>query len=401
VSYFWRMPLPEKILYATSARIGGSGLDAVAYQTLRGIEDRLGLAIAFDNRSKDLDAKRIKSLRFHPVRFLSNMERKYYYGAKKKTVAKVAARYLEQGRFDLFHGWSGDALQALRVAKRLGIPSVLEVPTWHRQKGKILPEKTLEELAMEQEKAPKRWLNRLLVSRQESLEEYELADLLLVLSERAAETFLAVGVPEHKLYRMSRGVDIERFHPVLKPKGFRVLFVGALIKRKGVHILLEAWKRLRLIDAELWLVGHVHDEIKPYLNDAPDNVRTLGFTHDVEKVYHACHVHVLASELEGSAKSTYEAAACGLAQITTRESGDVVINGENGLVIPPNDVEALETALIRLYQDRDLLEQYGKAGRDRVVQEFTWDHFIERLLNAYESLIEPKSGRSGIKEMMR
>ena len=41
---------------------------------------------------------------------------------------------------------------------------------------------------------------------------------------------------------MSRGVDVERFRPGSHASGFRALFVGALIKRKGVHLLLEAWK---------------------------------------------------------------------------------------------------------------------------------------------------------------
>jgi len=84
---------------------------------------------------------------------------------------------------------------------------------------------------------PQRWLNRLLISRQESLEEYELADLLLVESERAAESFRALGFRNEKLYSMPQGADVNRFQPGPPPPLFRVVFVGALIKRKGVRWL--------------------------------------------------------------------------------------------------------------------------------------------------------------------
>jgi glycosyltransferase involved in cell wall biosynthesis len=380
--------MPTGVLYATSARIGGIGLDAVALETLRGIRDHLGLAISFGVNTNEFSRSRMKTLRFHAVRLLANLERKYYYGAKKRAVDAVAARYLRSGRFDLFHGWSGEAFQSLLVTKALGIPSVLEVPTWHRQKGKVLPLKTDQEVALESAPIPQRWLNRLLVSRQESLQEYENADLILVLSEKAAETFRVLGAPDHKLFRMSRGVDVTHFQPGESPPIFRALFVGALIKRKGVPLLLEAWKRLKLENAELWLAGHPHPEIKPDLKELPSNVKLLGFVKDVAAVYRACSVHIFPSELEGSAKSTYEAAACGLAQISTRESGDVVVDGESGLIIPANDLPALCNAILTLYRNPELVRRFGANGRNRVVESFTWEHFRFRLREAYRTAMQ-------------
>ena len=380
--------MPTGVLYATSARIGGIGLDAVALETLRGIRDCLGLAISFGVNTNEFGRFRMKSLRFHAVRLLANLERKYYYGAKKRAVDAIAARYLRSGRFDLFHGWSGEAFQSLLVTKALGIPSVLEVPTWHRQKGKVLPPKTDQEIALESAPIPQRWLNQLLVSRQQSLQEYENADLMLVLSEKAAETFRVLGTPDHKLFRMSRGVDVIRFQPGESSPIFRALFVGALIKRKGVPLLLEAWKRLKLENAELWLAGHAHPEIKPDLKDLPSNVKLLGFIKDIAEVYRACSVHIFPSELEGSAKSTYEAAACGLAQISTRESGDVVVDGENGLIIPANDLSALCNAILTLYRNPELVRRLGTNGRNRVVESFTWEHFRLRLREAYRTAMQ-------------
>ena len=385
--------LPKSVLYSTSARIGGVGLDAVAHETLRGIQPELGLAIAFGNRAPDLDASKIATLQWHPVRLLSNLERKYYYNAKKKVVDRVAARYLRSCTYDLFHSWAGDALHSLRTTKELGIPSLLEIPTWHKHQGRTIPPQVEEERAMANDPILKRWLNRLIVTRQDVLEEYELADLILVLSQKAEETFVFAGIPKEKLFRTSRGVDVDRFHPGVKPSKFRALFVGALIQRKGVHLLLQAWKNLNLPDSELLLVGHPHLEMQPFLQGLPPSVKLLGFHKKVEELYRECSIFIFPSELEGSAKVTYEAAASGLPQITTRESGDVVVDGLNGLLIPPRDLTSLSSAILKLYENPELVRAMGEAGRRRVVEQFTWNHFRERIRDAYRAAIASRDSQ--------
>lgn len=384
-------PLPRNLLYSTSARVGGSGLDSVAFEELKASANGnfLGRALAYDNQQSEIPARLIRSLRFHPVRLLSFLDRRYYYGAKKHYVDWIASRELLTGRYDVFHGWSGDSLRALRVARKLGIPTLLECGTWHRNKGKKKPAKTLSERRMENAPFPQSVLNRLLISRQRVMEEYELADLIIVLSTVAAETFLAAGFSEKKLFKLERGVDVERFTPGAPPPLFRAVFVGALIKRKGVHHLLEVWHRLNLKDAELVLVGAVHDEIKPALREfGGRNVRVAGFTARPQDFYCEASVHIFPSTCEGSAKATYEAAACGLPQITTRESGDVVIDGVNGIIIPPENPDALAAAIEKLYADADLRARMGAAGRARMVEQFTWGHFRNRLLDAYRTALQ-------------
>src|SRR2546430_15234734 len=126
--------LPRRLLYSIFARIGGSGLDTDAFETLRASYRGgfLGKAIAYDNRQKEIPASLIHSLRWHPVRLISFFDRPYYYGAKKKYLDWIASRHLDSGRYDFFHSWSGDCLETLRVAKKKKIPSLIEIPTWHR-----------------------------------------------------------------------------------------------------------------------------------------------------------------------------------------------------------------------------------------------------------------------------
>ena len=379
--------LPRNLLYSIFARIGGSGLDTDAFETLRASYRGgfLGRAIAYDNRQNEIPASLIHSLRWHPVRLISFFDRPYYYGAKKKYLDWIASHHLATGRYDLFHSWSGDCLRSLQIAKQRHIPSIVEIPTWHRDGGKAkvgrqdVPESTSNARGFQ------RWKAGLLLERKRFVEEYKLADLLLVLSETAADTFRARGFPEEKLFYLPRGVDVERFKPGRRPTKFRTVFSGALIKRKGIHHLLEAWYRLNLTEAELWLVGSVHDEAKPYLKQFwRDNIRLVGFVHDPENYLSQSTVHVFPSQWEGSAKVTYEAAACALPQITTREAGDVVRDDVEGIIVRPGDVEAIAAALEHLYRHPEEVERMGSAARQRVVENFTWDHFRTRLLEAYE-----------------
>ncbi|MFL6594665.1 MAG: glycosyltransferase family 4 protein [Chthoniobacterales bacterium] len=379
--------LPRHLLYSIFARIGGSGLDTDSFEALRASYRGgfLGRAVAYDNRQTEIPGKFIYSLRWHPIRLISSFtERPQYYGAKKKYLDWVAARQLESGRYDLFHSWSGDCLQSLRVAKKRGIPSLVEIPTWHRDRGKTS--------RPPQPATPKRsWKERLVLERERFIEEYDLADLLVVLSERAADTFRVQGFTEDKLYYLPRGVDVDRFRPGERPPNFRAVFSGALIERKGIHHLLEAWHRLELKDAELWLVGSVHEEAKPHLKKFwRDNIRVVGFAKNPEEYLSQCTVHVFPSTCEGSAKVTYEAAACGLPQITTREAGDVVVDGVEGIIIPPANVDRLAEAIRHLYDNPDIVTRMSIAARERVVKNFTWDHFRTRLLIAYERAMATK-----------
>lgn len=380
--------LPKSLLYSIFARIGGSGLDTDAFETLRASHRGgfLGRAVAYDNRQTEIPARLIYSLRWHPVRLLSSLDRPYYYGAKKKYLDWVASRHLKTGRYDLFHSWSGDCLQSLRVTKKLGIPSIVEIPTWHRDRGKVgeRPPSSTPDTA-------RTWKENLLQTRERFIEEYDLADLLFVLSQKAADTFRVQGFTEDKLYYLPRGVDVDRFKPGPRPPIFRAIFSGALIERKGIHHLLEAWHRLDLKDAELWLVGSVHDEAKPHLkNFWRDNIKVVGFKRDVENYLSQATIHVFPSQCEGSAKVVYEAAACGLPQITTREAGDVVNNGVEGIIIQPGNVGELAAAILELYRHPETVARMSEAARRRVVDNFTWDHFRTRLLIAYEKAMRMK-----------
>ncbi len=377
---------PASLLYAINTKIGAHGLGVPALETLKlsYSEGFLGKAVCWGNLSDAIPNELVRSLHAHPARLLSWMNRKYYTPLKRRAVAQVATLEIATGRYDCYHGWSGESLGALREAKKRGMPTLLDIPTCHRDKGKRKPRITKRERDLRSAPIPQRWLNRMLIMRSEVLDEYDLADLILVFSQTAKETFLNVGFDDSKLFYVAQGVNVEEYPLGTPPDHFRMIFVGSLIKRKGVHHLLKIWKMLNLKNAELVIVGGLTAEMEPYLKEFNSpTVKLTGFVEDVAAELGRSTAFVFPSESEGSAKVNYEAAACGLAQITTRESGDVVIDGYNGRIIPPNDPEALAEAILEFYNNPEKLRMMGENGRKRVMENFTWAHYRKRLAEAY------------------
>jgi glycosyltransferase involved in cell wall biosynthesis len=373
--------LPKNLLYSIAADIGGIGLPMTAAEGIRASDELgfLGKAIAYGNHQNKVTAGKIRSLALHPVRLLANFDREIYYGARKQYLDWVTSRELGRGGYDCFHGWTGDSLRTLIRARQLGVRSMIEIPTWHRNKFKIKNFYTETERNVE-----RTWRTGLYLTRQQMVSEYRLADLILVQSEKSAESFLYDGFDPKKIFLVARGVDPEQFRPATPPPLFRLIFVGALIKRKGVHHLLKAWQSLNLKDAELVLAGSIHDEMKPFLDEyKTDSVKLPGFVSNIRDLLETSSAFVFTSECEGSAKATYEAAACALPQITTRESGDVVKDGVNGIVIPANDPDALAEAIKRFYDHQEILPEMAKAARQRILEKYTWEHHRRRLLHAY------------------
>lgn len=393
--------MPQHLLYSINARIGGYGLDLNAAEGIQLANDQefLGVAIGYANRQTAVPTRFIRSLAMSPVRLMSFLSSPFYYDVKKRYVDWIAANELETDRYDFFHGWAGNSFKTLRVANRLNIPSVIEIPTWHRDKGKVKPREKIE-ISRHQKVArfPDKLFSSMLVTRQESLEEYDRADVLLVPSECSARTFTVAGIPREKIVMLGAGVNVDLFEaapPERIPSSFtaerpmRAIYCGALIKRKGAHLLLEAWHNLALPHAQLTLVGAIHPEIKPFLEEfGGPTVNAMGFSSRVQDLLREADVHIFPSECEGSAKTVYEACAAGLAQITTFESGDVVQDGENGFIVPANDVPALTAAIDRVYHRPTLLRDFSVRAREKAERELTWDHFRQRLAGGYRLAIQ-------------
>jgi glycosyltransferase involved in cell wall biosynthesis len=219
--------------------------------------------------------------------------------------------------------------------------------------------------------------------------ENEAVDLFVSPSAYASEQLIAWGIPREKLVEVPFGVDTERFRPrsgaAARPGAdgpVRFAFAGAVSGRKGIPSLLRVWKRLSLDHAELHLYGTVKPEVQPWLDGVP-RVYTHGFL-DLTEELPKNDVFAFPSTREGSSKAVYEALASGLAVITTSNAGSVVRDGEEGILVPPEDEAALEEAIVYLYENAEARQRMGAMARARA-EAFTWERYARRVWQIYEA----------------
>lgn len=177
------------------------------------------------------------------------------------------------------------------------------------------------------------------------------------------------------------GVDMTHFRRAPLPSGpCTFLFVGRLLREKGIHEFVEAARNVRkhLPTARFIVVGG-RDTNPSALTDAElDHWRGEGIVEfrgsisDPRDAFAECHIFVLPSFREGTPRTNLEAMATGRAIITTDVPGcrQTVRDGVNGILVPPADPIALAQAMIRLGTDPALVMRMGDAGYDLCRERF-------------------------------
>lgn len=224
------------------------------------------------------------------------------------------------------------------------------------------------------------------------------ADLVLAPSASAARVLVANGVPAEKVEVDENGltrVPGARGTPERRPERrpersadepVRFMFAGGQDPMKGVDVLLDAARRLSRRDDWLLDLYGVRDGVDDALDGrarprpaySPDDLDTILSEHDVL---------VLPSVMrESHSILTREALGAGLAVVCTDTLGpeEAVVHGENGLVVPAGDAEALAGAMVRFLDDREWASR--TIGRGAIVPARDFDDQARGLLSTYERL---------------
>jgi glycosyltransferase involved in cell wall biosynthesis len=174
--------------------------------------------------------------------------------------------------------------------------------------------------------------------------------------------------------------------------------VGRLVAEKGYRELFAAARQLKVTTPKvrLLVVGPSDDDKHDAMSSAEcseaaaaADVRFLGERHDVERVYAAMDIYIIASWREGFSRSGMEAAAMGLPVIATDVRGcrQVVDHESTGLLIPVRDPEAMAAAVARLAADADLRRKMGDAGVELARREFDQQRVIDITLETYADVL--------------
>ena len=265
-------------------------------------------------------------------------------------------------RSDLFIGWATKCLCAARKAKRAGSLFALDRACPHRDFQEALAERESERVGAPYRPQPE-WF------RERQLEEYALADAILVPSTYTARTF-----PEALRGKLVKAPLFGRCSVPerVRTEGnatFTVGVVGGNPLRKGYLYLLLAWKKLALPNAKLLLRtgDFARYPVLHKLARSLANVELLSYVPDISEFYQRCDVVVLPSVDDGFGMALIEGMANGRASIATTNCGaaELMTDGQDGLVIPPADEDALAAALLRLYESEELRRSLGAAARLR------------------------------------
>ena len=205
-------------------------------------------------------------------------------------------------------------------------------------------------------------------------------------------------------YAPDPAVDVVERHGI-DPSRPYVIFVGRITRQKGLPVLLRA---AALLDPAAQLVLCVGQADTPELLEEVTGlvgglrasrsgvvwIPGMRPKHDVIQLLTHATVFACPSLYEPLGIVNLEAMACGTAVVGSRVGGipEVVADGSTGLLVPPDDPEALADALNTLVRDTALADAMGKAGRQRCVAEFGWRAVAAQTAALYSELISAASG---------
>ena len=246
-----------------------------------------------------------------------------------------------------------------------------------------------------------------------------LMDRFLVISKKLGESYQSSGLPMKKLTYIPQGVDINRFCPATASKKAElrqqlglsrynkiVIFIGAIIHRKGIDWLIDAWERigpnhhgdlLLLVGPDNFGPEDVNrDELNAFVAKLKDQVKRhslsvifAGRKANVDDYLKSSDVFVLPSRKEGFGNVILEAMASSLPSVITFMDGvseETISHGFDGLVV--HNPDQLAGAIDTLLDDEETAKLYGSNARKKVLSGFSMEAIAERYAECYREVME-------------
>ena len=284
------------------------------------------------------------------------------------------ARRIRRQQPDLVISYENTNLATLRAARQLGITTVLDLAQIHHDDIAEYAKAFM---------APGEWQEEVEIVNARKALALGYTDFVITLSSFAADSMLRHGWPSGRLFVANLGIDPQRFTLKSSYAGgavLRLLFVGTLMKRKGLAVLFEALEQLPAQSVALTLIGPMADAAD-LVRANRQQVRHLPFLHHEALVQHyqEADVFVFPSLLDSWAQTVLEAMACGTPAIVTEHTGakDAVSQG-GGWVIPANDAAALAAQIQDVLRHPEYIETTGRRAHE-IAQQYTWDHYHRQI----------------------
>jgi glycosyltransferase involved in cell wall biosynthesis len=222
------------------------------------------------------------------------------------------------------------------------------------------------------------------------LKEFELADKVIVCSDYTLNSFLENNFPKDKLYNVALDANftIKRSYDRNFYKDELIVGIaGGNILRKGFIYLLEAWAEMNLPNAKLLLKTSKLDLLKIpkiwSLIDGNDSIEIIGYLDDMEDFYERCDLFVLPSIDEGFGMVVFEALACSIPLIITKNvgAGDFITDGKEGYIVDIRNSQQIKDKIVYLNANRDVMTKMSINART------AFDNYQNRVDN-YQNRVE-------------
>jgi len=214
-------------------------------------------------------------------------------------------------------------------------------------------------------------------------------DYIFTFSEWLRQSFInEYNIKPDKVFTVGAGANIPIPETNNKQEfdGRTILFIGIDFERKGGKILLEAFRKVKaeLSDARLIIIG-------PNLKDLPDGVECLGYIsknspeglRKLKQAYSDASVFTMPSLYEPFGVVFLEAMAHGLPCIGADNCAmpEIIDHEKTGFLVPARDPECLANRIIELLKDVELAKAMGNKGENKFINNFTWNHVAERVVD--------------------
>lgn len=229
---------------------------------------------------------------------------------------------------------------------------------------------------------------------------------IIAISETIARVLREHGVDDDRIEVIRSAVDTEQLAQPVDCTAVRADFAvpddacvvaaaGQLIPRKGHRYLLQAVADLRHRYPKLRLVifgeGYLNNQLRAQAASLGlgDVVQFAGFRNDLDDFMGCIDIFAHPALAEGLGVATLKAAAAAVPVVGFAAGGlpEAVIDGETGLLVPPEDTDALAAALASLIDDAGRRKALGAAGQDRMQKEFSIATMADKHVNLYEAVL--------------
>ena len=218
------------------------------------------------------------------------------------------------------------------------------------------------------------------------LHDHDVAEERIEVIRSAVDTERFAGPPDCRKIRKEFGVPND---------AYVIGAAGQLIPRKGHRYLLEAAAELKhslppfrlIIFGEGYLNNQLRDQAASL--GLGDIVQFAGFRDDLDDYMGCIDLFVHPALAEGLGVIALKAAAAGVPIVGFDAGGfsEAVVDGESGVLVAPEDVDALQVAITKLIEDDALRTKMGEAGRQRMQNEFSIDTMVDKHIELYQAVL--------------